>query len=92
MKMDVLKKVLREYTLIMGAVTAGLAMALGLGWIELEPEQFGLVMAFMATIFVLLRFVVTPIASPVLPVGTIVNANSTLPTSTVVEETPPIVG
>lgn len=86
--MEVLKKVLREYTLIMAVITAFIAMALGLGWVELDPEQFGLIMAFIATVFVLLRFVVTPVASPVLPVGTVVNATSSLPTSTVVEETP----
>ena len=46
------------------------------------------VLGVASLVFVLLRFVVTPIASPVLPVGTIVNAASSLPTSVVVEETP----
>lgn len=83
--MTTLQRVLREYNLIMGVVTAFIAMALGLGWVALTPEQIGLVLAFIAAVFVLLRFIVTPTSDPVLPVGTVVNAHtSKFPTASVV--------
>lgn len=84
--MTLVQKVLREYSLIMAAVTAFFAMALGLGWFEITPVQFGLVMAFIATVFVLLRFVVTPTRDPVLKPGTVVNATNDYPTVVVPAE------
>lgn len=84
--MTILQKVLREYSLIMAAVTAGLAMALGLNWVDIDSSQLALVLAFIAAVFVLLRFVVTPVASPNLPIGTIVNAASSEPTGIVTEQ------
>lgn len=86
--MEVLRKVLREYNLIMAVITAFLAMALGLGWVTITPEQLGLVMGFIAAVFVLLRFIVTPTSDPNLPIGTEVNVHSSAATGVVVEKTP----
>lgn len=83
--MEIIKKVIREYNVIMAVITAFVGMALGLGWFELTTEQVGLVFAFVAAIFVLLRFIVTPVNDPVLAPGTVVNASSTkYPPATVV--------
>jgi hypothetical protein len=82
--MDIVKKVIREYNLILAVVTAFIAMGIGLDWFELDSNQIGLVMGFLAAVFVLLRFVVTPVNDPILEPGTVVNANTTkYPTSTV---------
>ena len=50
----------REPALILGLVQAALALAIGFG-LKLTPEQFGLVMAFTATLLsVIVRSKVTP--------------------------------
>jgi hypothetical protein len=81
---EVITKILREYNLLAAVFTAFFAMALGLGWFTLTPEQTGLVFGFIAAVLLLIRFAVTPTASPVLEPGTLVNEQSSLPTSRVV--------
>ena len=74
----------REPALILGALQAALALALGLGLIELSVDQVALVMGFAAAIAALIvRQVVTPTAQPTLPAGTEVKVQGTNTTSTV---------
>jgi len=88
--MDILKKLIREYNLILAVVTTFIAMGIGLNWFVLDSTQIGLIMGFLAAVFVVLRFLVTPVNDPILEPGTIVNANtSKYPTSSVVADQPP---
>jgi hypothetical protein len=73
--MEPLKRLFREYNLIVAALTAFFAMALGLGWITLTPEQLGLVLGFLAALMLVIRFLVTPVTDPNLPIRTAVNVN-----------------
>ena len=85
---EALKRLLREYNLVSAAVIATIGFAMVMEWISLTEVRMGAALGLIAAWLLVMRFLVTPIASPVLPVGTIVNATSTLPTSVVVEETP----
>ena len=86
---DALKRLLREYNLVSAAVVATLSFASLLGIITLSSEQWGALLGLVAAWLLVLRFLVTPVSDPELPVGTVVNANSKLPTSTVVANPTP---
>lgn len=67
----------REPALILGAIAAGINVLLVLHVVVLTADQIATLNIFAAAIVaVIVRQVVTPTASPVLPVGTAVN-NST---------------
>ena len=70
--MTAIQRLIREYNLISALVVAGLGMALALGWVELDEAQMAAVLGFIAALLLVLRFLVTPVASPVLPVGSTV--------------------
>jgi hypothetical protein len=77
------KKLLREYNLLSAAVTATIAFAMLMGWISLTEDQMAGLLALVAAWFAVLRFLVTPVASAVLPAGTVVR--SPTGTRTVIE-------
>jgi hypothetical protein len=73
----------REPALILAALQAALALAIGFG-LHISPEQTALIMAFAAAIAgLIVRSSVTPTASPTLPAGTEVKVEGTSTTSTV---------
>lgn len=74
--MDALLRLLREPNLILAAVTAGIAMAVGLDWIELTTDQQALVLAFIAAMLIIVRQLVTPVSDPRLANGTPVNGGA----------------
>ena len=64
----------REPALILGLIQAGIALAVGFG-LNLTGDQVALIMAFSsAVVAVITRTVSTPVASPRLPIGTVVTA------------------
>lgn len=74
----------REPAIILGAIQAAIALAIGLNLITLTVDQVALVMGFSAAIAALIvRQVVTPTAAPTLPAGTTVKVAGTDSTSTV---------
>jgi hypothetical protein len=77
-------RLLREYNLISALVVAGLGMALALGWVSLDESQMAAVLGFIAAVLLVLRFMVTPTASPNLPIDTLVNEFSDADTGIVV--------
>lgn len=88
--MEAIKRLFREYNLVSAAVTATVAFALIMGWIDLTDVQMGGLLGLLAAWMLVIRFLVTPVSDPTLPVGTIVNANSpNLPTSEVTPIAPP---
>ena len=84
--MEAIKRLLREYNLISAAVTATIGFALIMGWVVLSQEQMGGLLGLAAAWLLVLRFLVTPVASPNLPIGTIVNEHSDAPTGVVVKD------
>ena len=61
------KRVGEEPVRTMGVIQSGVALGVGFG-LELSPEQFGLVMSFLAALLSwLVRKTVTPVAAPNLP-------------------------
>jgi hypothetical protein len=57
-----------SYGLIVTVISAGIAMAMALNWVELSQEQFAAVMAFVGAVAILgaavVRQFVTPLARP----------------------------
>ena len=72
--MEGLKKLLREYNLLSAAVTATIAFAMLMGWISLTEDQMAGLLGLIAAWFAVLRFLVTPVASAMLPTGTVVRS------------------
>ena len=68
------KRLLREYNLLSAAVTATIAFAMLMGWISLDEDQMAGLLAVIAAWFAVLRFLVTPVVSAVLPSGTVVSS------------------
>ena len=86
--MEALKRLLREYNLVSAAVIATLGFAMVMEWISLTEVQMGGALGVIAAWLLVLRFIVTPVSSPVLKPGTTVNLDSDkYPTATVVTNT-----
>ena len=81
--MEAIKRLLRESHLLTSAVTATVALLMGLDILVLTTQQVGLLLGALAAWLLVLRYLVTPVASPTLKPGTVVNADSNLPTSIV---------
>ena len=82
---DAIKRLLRESHLLTSAVTATVALLMGLDILVLTTQQVGLLLGALAAWLLVLRYLVTPVASPSgLAMGTIVNADTDkLPTGIV---------
>lgn len=78
--MNALKRLIREYNLLTAAVTATIGFALIMEWVVLTDVQMGALLGVLSAWMLVLRFLVTPVASPVLPPETVVNENSETPT------------
>jgi len=81
-----IKRLLREYNLVSAAIIASVGFAMVMEWLKLTEVQMGGLLGAIAAWLLVLRFLVTPVASPSLPVGTVVNEHSDEPTSTVVAD------
>lgn len=82
--MNALKRLLREYNLISAAIVAIIGFAMVMEWIALTEVQMGALLGVVAAVLLVLRFLVTPVADPILPPDTVVNASTNrYPTSTV---------
>jgi hypothetical protein len=62
--MTLLQRITREPTLILGLVTATIALVVAFG-IDLTKEQTGAIFGFVAALILLLRWLVTPAAEVV---------------------------
>lgn len=87
--MSVFSRIVREPAALIGLVTLLLAAGGVFGWFSLTQEQYQWVLALLGALILVLRQYVTPVGDPVLPIGTVVNANSSLPTGIVVEAPTP---
>jgi hypothetical protein len=83
---DAVQRLLREYNLISAAIVATLGFASLMGWFTLTSEQWGALLGVVAAWLLVMRFLVTPVNDPVLKPGTVINANSTYPTTVVPAE------
>lgn len=68
--MSGIKKLLREYNLISAALVATVGFALAMEWIVLTEVQIGALLGLLAAWLLVMRFIVTPTADPILPDGT----------------------
>ena len=84
--MTIIRRIVREPAALIGFITLALAGGSIFGWWTLTPEQGNWVLAVVGAAILLLRSYVTPTNDPVLPIGTVVNANSDQPTGVVVEK------
>ena len=82
--MAILNRIVREPAALIGLITLLLAAGGVFGWWTLTSDQYNWALAFIAAAILVLRQYVTPINDPVLPLNTIVNANSDQPTGIVV--------
>lgn len=74
----------REPALILAFIQAAIATSIGLGLIDLSPEQVALIMGLAAAAAgLIVRQVVTPTAAPQLPAGTEVKVQGTDATTTI---------
>jgi len=80
---DALKRLFREYQLISGAIIATLAVAVAMDWVTITDEQWPIVLSAIVAWLLVLRFLSTPVSDPVLRPGTMVNVDSSWPTSVV---------
>ena len=83
--MSIINRIVREPAAIIGLVTLVLAGGSIFGWWDLNQQQFEWILALLGAIILVLRQYVTPISSPNLPIGTVVNTTSSQPTGIVVE-------
>ena len=83
--MDNLKRLLREYNLISAAVIGTLGFATLMEIVVLTETQMAGALGLISVWMLVLRFLVTPVASAVLPKGTEVNANDPDRPTTVIE-------
>lgn len=85
--MNVLNRIVREPAALIGLVTLLLAGGSIFGWWTLNQQQFEWILALLGALLLVLRQYVTPTSSPNgIPLGTIVNEHSSLPTGIVVEK------
>lgn len=84
--MQILNRIIREPAALIGLVTLVLAGGSIFDWWTLTQEQYQWLLALLGALILVLRQYVTPIGDPNLPIGTIVNANSSQPTGVVVEK------
>ena len=81
--MTIINRIVREPAALIGLVTLALAGGSIFGWWTLDRLQFEWALALLGALLLVLRQYVTPVGSPVLPLNTIVNANSDQPTGIV---------
>lgn len=86
--MTIVNRIVREPAALLGLVTLLLAGGSIFDWWTLTQEQFQWVLALLGALILVLRQYVTPVSDPNLPIGTIVNANSSQPTGIVVLDQP----
>ena len=85
--MTIINRIVREPAALIGLITLGLAAGSIFDLWSITPEQANWVLAIVGAAILFLRSYVTPVSDPNLPIGTVVNANSTQPTGIVVEKT-----
>lgn len=85
--MDAFKRLIREYNLLSAAIIATVGFTMVMGWVVLDDVQMGGLLGVIAAWLLVLRFLVTPVNDPNLPIGTVVNRNSSAPTGVVVPQT-----
>ena len=83
--MDILVRIIREPAALIGLITLALAGGSIFGLFDLNKEQAEWIIAIVGAAVLVLRSYVTPVGDPNLPIGTVVNANSSQPTGIVVE-------
>ena len=82
--MTIVNRIVREPQAIVGLITLLVAAGGIFGWWSLTSQQYEWVLAVVAAVILVLRQYVTPVADPVLPPGTVVNAHTdAYPTSVV---------
>ena len=86
--MTILNRIIREPAALIGFVALALAGGSIFGWWSLSNAQFEWLLALLGALILVLRQYVTPVDSPVLPIGTVVNAGSDQATGIVVPLTP----
>lgn len=85
--MVIVNRIVREPAALIGLVTLLLAGGSIFGWWTLNQQQYKWLLALLGAAMLVLRQYVTPISSPNgIPLGTIVNEDSKLPTGIVVEK------
>lgn len=84
--MAIFDRIIREPAALIGLITLVLAGGSMFGWWTLTNAQYEWVLAIIGALILVLRQYVTPVGDPNLPIGTIVNANSSQPTGIVVEK------
>lgn len=82
--MVIVNRIVREPAALIGLLTLLIAAGGIFGWWSLTNEQYDWILAVIGAVILVLRQYVTPIGSPTLPIGTVVNANSDQPTGIVV--------
>ena len=82
--MTIINRIVREPAALIGLITLGLAAGSIFDVWAITPEQANWILAIVGAAILFLRSYVTPTSDPVLPPGTIVNANTDrYPTATV---------
>jgi len=84
--MTIVNRIVREPAALIGLITLLLAAGSIFGWWTLSAQQHEWILAVLGAIILVLRSYVTPVSDPNLPIGTVVNANSSQPTGIVVEQ------
>lgn len=87
---DVIRQIVRNATPLTGLVTAVIGLAIAMDWVALTDVQIGAIMGVLGAAILALRAWTTPVDDPVLPIGTIVNANTnSQPTGVVMLQSDP---
>lgn len=89
--MTILQRIARQPAKLLAAVQALIGLGLILGWFKADNIDAitGAVLLALSAVLAAISEYVTPVSDPNLPVGTIVNANSTEPTAVVVDVADP---
>lgn len=74
--MNIIQRIVREPAALLGLITLGLAAGSIFDLWTLTAQQTEWVLAFVGALILVMRSYVTPTGDPVLPIGTIVNANT----------------
>lgn len=90
--MDILQRIARQPAKLLAAVQALVGLALVMGWIQAAniEQVMGAVLLALSAVLAAISEYVTPVSSPVLAIGTVVNeATDSKPTGVVVDVTDP---